>query len=64
MTRWSPSIGSGASIRAGRRLDRPVLGLYRIRDGWLARAQMFHFDTAAIIEFLAGADGPSQRGAV
>jgi uncharacterized protein len=40
---------------AGTRLDAPVLGLYEVRDGLFARAQMFHFDTAAIVEFLAQA---------
>jgi uncharacterized protein len=39
----------------GRRIDLPVLGLYEVRDGKFARAQMFHFDTAAILEFLATA---------
>jgi ketosteroid isomerase-like protein len=37
----------------GDRFDGPVLGLYRMRDGKLARAQMFHFDTAAVASFLA-----------
>lgn len=37
---------------AGRRFDNPVLGIYRVRDGKLAWAQMFHFDTAAILAFL------------
>jgi len=36
----------------GERLDAPVLGLYEVRDGKFARAQMFHFDTAALVEFL------------
>jgi uncharacterized protein len=36
----------------GARFDAPVLGLYRLRDGKLIRAQMFHFDTAAILGFL------------
>jgi ketosteroid isomerase-like protein len=40
---------------AGRRFDNPVLGLYRVRDAKLQRAQMFHFDTAAIVGFLHGA---------
>jgi ketosteroid isomerase-like protein len=40
---------------AGRRFDSPVVGVYEVRDGKFARAQMFHFDTAAIIEFLAAA---------
>jgi hypothetical protein len=33
--------------RAGRWLDTPVLGLYQVRDGKLARAQMFYFDPLA-----------------
>lgn len=37
---------------SGDRFEGPVLGLYEIRDGKFARAQMFHFDTAAILEFL------------
>jgi ketosteroid isomerase-like protein len=36
----------------GERFESPVLGLYEIRDGKFARAQMFHFDTAAILAFL------------
>lgn len=37
---------------AGERFDGPVLGLYQLRDGRLARAQMFHFDTVALAGFL------------
>jgi hypothetical protein len=37
---------------SGERFDAPVLGLYRLRAGKLIRAQMFHFDTAAILGFL------------
>jgi ketosteroid isomerase-like protein len=36
----------------GERFESPVLGLYEVRDGALARAQMFHYDTAAILAFL------------
>jgi ketosteroid isomerase-like protein len=36
----------------GERFDAPVLALYQVRDGKLARAQMFHFDSAAILDFL------------
>jgi ketosteroid isomerase-like protein len=43
---------------AGERLDHPVLGLYHVRDGKLARAQMFYFDTVAVGEFLARARTP------
>jgi ketosteroid isomerase-like protein len=37
---------------SGERFDAPVLGLYEVRDGKLARAQMFHFDTAALLDYL------------
>ena len=36
----------------GERLDNPCIGLYEVRDGKLVRAQMFHYDTAAIADFL------------
>jgi uncharacterized protein len=39
----------------GNRFEAPVLGLYEVRDGKFARAQMFHFDTAAILDFLSQA---------
>ena len=41
--------------RAGRQLDTPVLGLYQVRGGKLARAQMFYFDPLAAAEFLGQA---------
>jgi len=39
----------------GERFDSPVIGVYEVRDGKFARAQMFHYDTAAINAFLAHA---------
>ncbi len=39
----------------GERFDAPVLGLYRMRDRRLARAEMFYFDTAAVNTFLTRA---------
>jgi ketosteroid isomerase-like protein len=39
--------------QAGRQLDTPVLGLYQVREGKLARAQMFYFDPLAAAEFLS-----------
>ena len=39
----------------GRRYEGEVLGLYRFEGGKLARAQMFYFDTYAVLEFLRGA---------
>jgi ketosteroid isomerase-like protein len=38
---------------SGERFEGEVLGLYRVRDGKLERAQMFYFDTAAVASFLA-----------
>ena len=37
---------------AGERFDAPVFALYHVRNGKFARAQMFHYDTAAILAFL------------
>jgi ketosteroid isomerase-like protein len=36
----------------GERFESPVVAIYEVRDGKLARAQMFHYDTAAILAFL------------
>jgi ketosteroid isomerase-like protein len=41
--------------QSGDRFDGEVLGLYEVRDGKLARAQMFYFDEAALVRFLASA---------
>jgi ketosteroid isomerase-like protein len=46
---------------SGERFDGEVLGLYRLRDGKLARAQMFYFDTIAVNNFLAKAITPELR---
>ncbi len=40
---------------AGDRIDSPVLGLYQVREGKLARAQMFYFDTEGVVRFLTNA---------
>jgi ketosteroid isomerase-like protein len=39
----------------GTAFECPVLGLYEVREGKLARAQMFYFDTIATAEFLSRA---------
>ena len=39
----------------GETIDEEVLGLYRFREGKLARAQMFYFDTVPVASFLARA---------
>jgi ketosteroid isomerase-like protein len=41
----------------GERFEAPVMGLYEVRDGKFARAQMFHYDTAALLAFLERAAG-------
>ena len=48
---------------AGDRFDGPVLGLYRLRDGKLARAQMFYFDTVGLVDFLTKAEARTGTGA-
>jgi uncharacterized protein len=47
----------------GERFEAPVVGLYEVRDGKFARAQMFHYDTAEILEFLERAGTPSGASA-
>jgi ketosteroid isomerase-like protein len=42
---------------AGNRFDGEVLGLYHVRGGKLTRAQMFYFDTAALVSFLEKVKG-------
>lgn len=42
---------------AGDRFEGPVLGLYQLREGKLARAQMFYFDTVRLADFLTKAHG-------
>jgi ketosteroid isomerase-like protein len=37
---------------AGERFDGETLGMYEVRDGKLTRAQMFSFDTTALLRFL------------
>jgi ketosteroid isomerase-like protein len=47
----------------GERFDAPVIGLYEVRDGKFARAQMFHYDTAAISAFVERASEASPSAA-
>jgi ketosteroid isomerase-like protein len=41
---------------SGERFDGEALGLYEVRDGKFARAQMFYFDAIAVQRFLATAE--------
>lgn len=47
----------------GEYFEAPVIGLYEVRDGKFARAQMFHFDTADILGFLERAGTRSRASA-
>jgi ketosteroid isomerase-like protein len=56
-------------VRAdGERFEGEVLGLYEVRDGKFARAQMFYFDTVAAQRFLGSPEGrtspQAEQGAV
>jgi hypothetical protein len=39
----------------GESVNQQALGLYEVRDAKLFRAQMFYFDTAKVVRFLARA---------
>ena len=47
----------------GERFESPVLAVYEVRDGKFLRAQMFHYDTAAVLAFLERAGIPEQATA-
>jgi len=49
---------------AGESLDSQVLGLYRVREGRLARGQMFYFDPASVSAFLARASRAAPAHAI
>jgi len=51
VVRWQQRAVSST----GERFDAPVLGLYRMRDRKLVRAEMFYFDAAAVNTFLTRA---------
>ena len=46
---------------SGERFDGEVLGLYQVREGKLARAQMFYFDTVGVTNFLEKAIEHTER---
>jgi ketosteroid isomerase-like protein len=46
---------------SGKRFDGEVLGLYGVRDGKLSHAQMFYFDSAAVLRFLDDARANEER---
>jgi hypothetical protein len=38
----------------GERFDAPVVSVYKMRGSKIVESQMFHSDTKAILQFLAG----------
>jgi ketosteroid isomerase-like protein len=48
----------------GARFDAPEVGIYQIRDERIVRSQMFHADSAAVLEFLLNAGRGEAREAV
>jgi ketosteroid isomerase-like protein len=38
---------------SGARFDAPEVGIYQVRDQRVVRSQMFHADSAAVVEFLS-----------
>lgn len=45
----------GVDPVTGARFDAPEVGVYRIRNDRVARSQMFHADSAAVVTFLRNA---------
>jgi uncharacterized protein len=39
----------------GAQFDAPEVGVYQVREGRVARSQMFHADSAAVVAFLTNA---------
>jgi uncharacterized protein len=47
----------GFDATTGRRFDAPEVGIYRVHDDRVVRSQMFHADTASVLDFLRDAAG-------
>jgi uncharacterized protein len=45
----------GVDPVSGARFDAPEVGVYQVRDGRVAKSQMFHADSAAVVTFLSKA---------
>ena len=43
----------GVDPVSGARFDAPEVGVYQVRDGRVAKSQMFHADSAAVVAFLS-----------
>ena len=45
----------------GEHFDAPEVGIYRIRDDRVSSSQMFHADSAAVVDFLSNLAGVDDR---
>jgi ketosteroid isomerase-like protein len=48
----------GHDRSTGRSIDSPVVSLYRLANGKVVEARMFHFDTAQLLDFFGQARRP------
>jgi uncharacterized protein len=46
---------------SGARFDAPEVGVYQVRGERVVRSQMFHADSAAVIDFLSAVGGDESR---
>jgi ketosteroid isomerase-like protein len=57
---WGDGAGTVCAVfrhraldqKTGQRFDAPEVGIYSIRDDRVAHSQMFHADSAAVVDFL------------
>jgi hypothetical protein len=52
-------VSGTITVPGGERFVTPVLGVDRVCEGKLARAQIFSFDTAAVLRFLEASGTPA-----
>jgi hypothetical protein len=49
----------GRDVESGASIDLPAVSIYRLAEGKVVEARMFHFDTVRLMDFL---EGSAQRG--
>jgi ketosteroid isomerase-like protein len=43
----------GLAVNSGKKIDVPVVGVYRVRGGKVVESQMFYSDTTEIMQLMA-----------
>jgi ketosteroid isomerase-like protein len=46
----------------GTHVDLPAVSMYRLQDGKIIESRMFHFDTAALVQFLESSGANAKAG--